>query len=111
MRYIKQLLLISALLVQGCAIYKIDIQQGNEITARILSNLEIGMTKKEVREVLGNPLVNDPFHTNRWDYYFYLKKGATGEVQHQSAILLFEGDELIKIKSSLLDLEENVKES
>ena len=90
-------------LLQGCIVYRIDVQQGNEITREMLDQLEIGMTKRDVTRVLGYPLVNDPFHTDRWDYYFYLKTGKTGEEQQQSATLLFEGDRLSAINSSLLD--------
>ena len=67
--------ILGLFLIQGCIVYKIDVQQGNEISAEMLSQLEIGMTKREVTRVLGYPLVNDPFHNNRWDYYFYFKEG------------------------------------
>ena len=92
-----------ALLLSGCAVYKIDVQQGNEITNEMLSELKIGMSKTEVVNVLGYPLLNDPFHVDRWDYYFYLKKGKTGEVEQQSATLRFTDDALSAIESSLLE--------
>jgi len=92
-----------ALLLPACAVYKIDIQQGNEITAEMLGQLSIGMSKREVGKRLGFPLVTDPFHADRWDYYFYLKKGATGEVQQHSATLHFDGEALRRIDSALLD--------
>lgn len=94
---------LSLLLLQGCIVYKIDIQQGNDINAQMLAELEVGMSKEEVIEVLGNPLVTDPLHTNRWDYYFYLKKGKSGKVEQRSATLLFSGDVLSEIKSSIPD--------
>ncbi len=90
-----------ALLLQGCTIYKIDIQQGNEVTAKMLANIEIGMSKEEVRKVLGYPLINDPFHADRWDYYFYIRKGATGKSKQWSATLHFTGDVLSDIENSL----------
>jgi len=92
-----------ALSLPACAVYKIDIQQGNEITAEMLGQLSIGMSKREVGKRLGFPLVTDPFHADRWDYYFYLKKGATGEVQQHSATLHFDGEALRRIDSALLD--------
>ena len=92
-----------ALLLSGCAVYKIDIQQGNEITSEMLSELKIGMSKTEVVNILGYPLLNDPFHVDRWDYYFYLKKGTTGEAEQRSATLRFTDDVLDDIDSSLLD--------
>ena len=93
--------LLALLLLPGCITYKIDIQQGNEITETMLAELEIGMSREEVGGVLGYPLINDPFHTDRWDYYFYLKKGKTGEVQQQSATLHFNEDALSRIDSAL----------
>ncbi len=95
--------LLALLLLQGCFVYKIDIQQGNEITAKMLSRLELGMSKQEVNKILGFPLVTDPFHVDRWDYYFYLKKGKTGEVEQQFATLRFSEDALRKIESSLVE--------
>jgi len=96
-------LLALLFLPAGCTVYKIDIQQGNEITGEMLSQLEIGMSKREVGKLIGFPLVTDPFHADRWDYYFYLKKGATGEVQQHSATLHFSDDALSRIESALLE--------
>ena len=95
--------LLWLLLLPGCIVYKIDIQQGNEITEAMLARVEIGMSKAEVGKVLGYPLINDPFHADRWDYYFYLKKGSTGEVKQQSATLRFTGDALSGIENALPD--------
>ena len=95
--------LLWLLLLPGCIVYKIDIQQGNEITEAMLARVEIGMSKAEVGKVLGYPLINDPFHADRWDYYFYLKKGSTGEVKQQSATLRFTDDALSGIANSLPD--------
>jgi len=99
----KCLLIAAALaaLLPACAVYKIDIQQGNEITAAMLAELSVGMSKREVSKRLGFPLVTDPFHADRWDYYYYLKRGASGEVQQHSATLHFEDDALTRITSAL----------
>jgi outer membrane protein assembly factor BamE len=62
------------LFVTGCStdkipgIYRIDIQQGNNVTQAMLNELEPGMTKNQVAYVMGNPLLIDTFHPNRWDY-------------------------------------------
>jgi outer membrane protein assembly factor BamE len=87
--------------LSACYVYKIDIQQGNEITAQMLDKLQIGMRKTEVSELIGYPLVNDPFHEDRWDYYYYLKKGESGEVLQHSATLWFKEGALVKIDSAL----------
>lgn len=75
-----------------------DVQQGNEITEEMLSNIEPGMSKREVVKVLGFPLINDPFNRDRWDYYYSLRSGRSKNVTSQSATLLFEGDSLKSIE-------------
>ena len=55
--------------------YKYDIVQGNFITQEMVTQLKQGMTKDQVRFMLGTPLINDSFHTDRWDYVYRLKKG------------------------------------
>jgi len=86
----------------GCFVYKIDIQQGNEITEDMVAQLKLGMSKREVTKLIGYPLINDPFHKDRWDYYYSKKTGKTGEVVKQRASLQFENDQLAKIDSSFL---------
>jgi len=66
-----------SLLLAGC-IYRIDIQQGNYVTQDQVQKLKAGMTRTETRQVLGTPLLMDPFHADRWDYYFHLAKGGKG---------------------------------
>ena len=95
--------LFSVLLLSGCIIYKQDIQQGNEITAEMISKLEIGMTQREVTRVLGFPLINDPFHKDRWDYYYSKKEGKTGKVTRQSATLFFKDQKLSELETSLAE--------
>lgn len=102
MRFLLSITLIAMFSISlgGCIVYKQDIQQGNEITQEMVSQLNTGMTKREVTRILGSPLINDPFHNNRWDYYFSLKDGKTGKVSQATATLTFEGDTLTAIDSS-----------
>ena len=68
-----------AVLLAGC-VYKIDIQQGNYVTQDVVAKLKTGMTRTEVRTLLGTPLLSDVFHADRWDYYFsYAKRGSQGD--------------------------------
>lgn len=79
--------------------YKIDIQQGNMVTPEMREKIKVGMSPAMVRSVLGEPLVTDPFHANRWDYVFILEqKGKM--VEHQRLTLYFENDELVRIDDS-----------
>ncbi|HEU0283396.1 MAG TPA: outer membrane protein assembly factor BamE, partial [Gallionella sp.] len=76
--------------------YKMDIRQGNYITAEMREKLKLGMSKHQVRYVLGTPMVSDVFHGNRWDYVYRLAQ--RGEVvEKQRLTLYFEGDNLARI--------------
>jgi outer membrane protein assembly factor BamE (lipoprotein component of BamABCDE complex) len=75
--------------------FKIDIQQGNFVTEQDTARLKIGMTKDQVRFILGTPLLQDPFHKDRWDYPFRLVKG-TGEVTEAQYTVFFENGQLVK---------------
>ena len=67
------LTLCSTLLLVACLQpYRMEIQQGNLFDQSTLDQVKVGMTKKQVRFLLGTPLVNDPFHANRWDYFYSL---------------------------------------
>ena len=85
----------------GCILYRIDIQQGNEITLQMLHRLQLGMSRTEVTKALGLQLVTHPFNTDRWDYSFYRKRGEDGAVQQHFATLYFNEDKLARVESSL----------
>jgi outer membrane protein assembly factor BamE len=71
--------------------YRIDIVQGNAITKEQAAIIKPGLTRLQVRDVLGTPLVADPFHATRWDYIFTLRRPGTA-VQRRSVIVTFDGD-------------------
>ncbi|MBI2286082.1 MAG: outer membrane protein assembly factor BamE [Nitrosomonadales bacterium] len=76
--------------------YKMDIRQGNYITPEMREKLKLGMSKQQVRYVLGTPMISDAFHGNRWDYIYILKQH--GEVvEKQRLTLYFEGDNLARM--------------
>jgi outer membrane protein assembly factor BamE len=98
-----------SLLLAGCSLptlptlapYRMDIQQGNVVTQEMISKLKPGMTRSQVRFVLGTPLVVDPFRTNRWDYvYLYEKAGRLVEQRHIAVI--FEDDKLVRIEGDVI---------
>lgn len=64
------LLVSGALAASGC-VYKMNIQQGNYLVAESVSQLKEGMTRSQVRFLLGTPMVPDAFDENRWDYYYF----------------------------------------
>jgi len=78
-------------------VQKIDIEQGNIISAEQVERLEPGMSREEVRYLLGNPLLTDVFHKNRWDYVYYLKPGKSSPEQSRLTVF-FEGDTVSRIE-------------
>lgn len=72
--------------------YKIDIQQGNVLTQDMVSQLRPGLTKDQVRYILGTPVLMDMFHVNRWDYIYTLKKGNTGETERRKFSTFFDAN-------------------
>lgn len=97
-------ILIDLMTLSGCTSWlpephKIDIQQGNRVNQEELNKLKLGMTRKQVKFVLGSPLLQDSFHQDRWDYIYYLKPGK-GKTRHSKISLYFEGDQLIRIDDS-----------
>lgn len=79
----------------GCSfpgVYKIDIQQGNVVTQDMIDQLRPGMTQRQVRFIMGNPLIVDTFHPNRWDYLYSIQPGG-GERQQERMTLLFDDAE------------------
>lgn len=69
------LTVLIALLVAGAAgcVYVQPISQGNVLKQEDIDQVEVGMTRSQVRFLLGTPMVDDPFHANRWDYVYYQK--------------------------------------
>ena len=72
-------------LAQGGCVYRMPIQQGNFLEPRVVDKLEIGMTRAQVRYLLGTPMVPDTFDADRWDYLYYLKKGRVHAPVHTQA--------------------------
>jgi len=89
------LVLLSPVLI-SCSIYKMDIRQGNYVSFDMRQKLKIGMTKAQVRFVMGTPLIMDPFHANRWDYEYRLQHDRK-LIEQQGLTLYFEGDNLARI--------------
>lgn len=104
MRYIftlRYLLILSVILCASCGTalptvkpYKLDVQQGNVVTSKMLLQLRPGMTKSQVRFIMGTPLIQDSFHGNRWDYVYQLREG--GKVTEQRRVILDFENELLK---------------
>lgn len=88
-----------ALLVSGCSVYKVEVQQGNVVTQEMIDKLKPGMTRSQVRFVLGTPLVTDAFHLNRWDYYYYLRPSNNDTGESQRLTVIFKNDVLVSVQN------------
>ncbi len=109
MRYLNILMFIlftSLLAACGTSVpkikpFKMDIQQGNVVTSKMLLQLRPGMTKSQVRFIMGTPLVVDSFHTNRWDYFYQMRQ-AGKVVEKRRVILDFDKDVLLKVRGDVV---------
>lgn len=99
------LLVFGATLTTGCGslqfpgVFRIDVGQGNLITQDMVDKLRIGMTPRQVRYVMGSPMIADTFNPNRWDYLYNLETGK-GLLVENHLVLYFEGERLARIDTT-----------
>ena len=79
----------------GC-VYRMNIQQGNFLEARTADQLQVGMTRSQVRYLLGTPMVPDAFDKDRWDYLYYFKKGRLNRPEQRHLIVYFHDEKVEK---------------
>lgn len=84
--------------------YRMDIVQGNVITREQVQQLKTGQTRQQVREILGSPLLTDPFHAARWDYVFTIDRPGLPP-QRRSVVVHFDGERLDRVEASDLPSE------
>jgi outer membrane protein assembly factor BamE len=84
--------------------YRIDIVQGNAVTREQAALLKPGLSRLQVRDILGTPLIADPFHADRWDYVFTLRRAKT-DAQRRGVVVRFEGDVVKSIEATELPTE------
>ena len=81
--------------------FKMDIQQGNVVTSKMLLQLRPGMTKSQVKFIMGTPLINDSFHINRWDYFYQMRR-AGKVIEQRRVILDFESELLARVRGDVV---------
>jgi outer membrane protein assembly factor BamE len=103
-----------ALLLAGCSylptmptlsslrVYRIDVQQGNVTTQDMVSQLKPGMTKEQVKFIMGSPLLTDMFHASRWDYVYRFQHGKDGKVEERHLTLYFDKEALARIEGDVV---------
>ena len=92
------LLAAGALLASGC-VYKMNIQQGNYLVAESVSQLKEGMTRSQVRFLLGTPMVPDAFNENRWDYYYFFSSQRIKEPLKRRLTVYFADDKVQRFEN------------
>lgn len=85
--------------------YKPDVIQGNVVTTEQMSQVKTGMSRSQVKDILGTPLITDPFHADRWDYVFTLRRQGFDD-QQRTFVVLFEKDQVQKIDAPVLPSED-----
>lgn len=95
----KLILLLILCLLGSSGCYHPDIQQGNDYSVEAVKQIEVGMTKAEVIQILGQPLLSSPFNPNELTYVFY-DYPQKGSVTRRHVTFFFKGEEVEKIQSS-----------
>ena len=87
----------SLLVLNGCVrTYRVEIQQGNVISAEQIEKITPGTSRNEVRFILGTPLIEDPFHAERWDYFYSLNPAKGEMVTKYRLSVWFENDQVLQ---------------
>lgn len=81
--------------------YRMDIQQGNFVSQEMVLQLRRGMTRDQVKFLLGTPLVTDIFHANRWDYVYFLDRPGE-ERRQRRVVVFFEDDKLVRVEGDVV---------
>lgn len=109
MRYL--ITAVLAFVLSGCGflgfpgVYRINVEQGNIVTQEMVDKLKPGMSQRQVRFVLGTPLVTDSFNPNRWDYVYSMTKGD--EIQAENRLTVyFENDKLVRFSGDWMPTQE-----
>lgn len=84
--------------------YRIDIQQGNFVSSEMVRQLREGMTREQVRFLLGSPMLTDMFHAERWDYLFRLQR-ANGQLLANRVTVFFKDNRVVRFESTELPSE------
>jgi outer membrane protein assembly factor BamE len=102
--------LVIALVAAGCSSvpripgitpYRMEIQQGNYVSQDMVAQLRPGMTKEQVRFVLGTPMVTDIFHSDRWDYVYW-RELPNGSREQRRVTVRFENGQLARVDGDVV---------
>ena len=100
------ILLIATLALQGCgsglfSVHRPDVQQGNALDEDRIAQLETGMNPEQVRFLLGDPMLRDPFQgERRWEYVYYLKPGDGNPERRRLTVFFDEADRVERFEDT-----------
>ena len=110
--FLRALAAMAALLLAACSSlrlpvpdikpYRMEIQQGNFVSQEMVSQLKLGMSKDQVRFVLGTPLILDSFHAERWDYVFWRQRANSRDLEQRKIAVFFEDGKLKRIEGDVV---------
>jgi outer membrane protein assembly factor BamE len=106
---VRALLLLCLSLLASCGVprvpgitpYKPEIQQGNWVSQEMVAQVKPGMTREQVRFILGTPLLTDIFHADRWDYVYW-REPTSGKREHRNITLFFDQGKLARIEGDVV---------
>lgn len=99
----------AALMAGGCSIHQPPVQQGNVLDPEALAQLKPGLSKRQVKFILGDPVLADPFHTGRWDYVYWLKP-KTEQATLKRLTIYFDNDVVSRMEGVGVELPANTSQ-
>jgi len=86
----------------ACTIHRMEIQQGNYLSQETVAQLKLGMTKDQVRFVLGTPLLADIFHEDRWDYVYRRQRENSRTFEERKLAVFFKDGKLVQVEGDVV---------
>ncbi|MAG76767.1 MAG: outer membrane assembly protein BamE [Colwelliaceae bacterium] len=106
---LRSTILALALTATGCSswVYRIDIPQGNYLEQKDIDRLQVGMTKEQVKFILGSPVTIDSFENDTWHYIYQFKSGRSADFNTRKDFILKFEDNLLVSANGDFELSEN----
>ena len=97
-KFLSRTFALCLLCISTACVYQVDVQQGNKLEPQDVETVEVGMTRNQVRYLLGTPVVDDVFRDNRWDYIYYYRPGRSKKIERRWLIVWFDDNVVSKIE-------------
>ena len=91
------MVILNALLLASGCVYQAALSQGNLLDQEDVDQVAVGMTRGQVRFLLGTPMIDDPFHENQWDYVYYLRIGRDKAIFKRWVSVHFDGETVSEV--------------